>query len=454
MNKELWNKIAAVDLDNPPSEYCFSIRLANENFWTKNFTEQAILEYKRFMYLAATSDFMVSPSEIIDIVWHQHLIFTQSYQDFCNILGKQIQHIPSTHNKEEFQKFKQAKERTLKFYENNFGEQPKAIWGYSGMYESLNLDKAKYKIRTFIIAGILTFLALITPAYFLLKPMYSNLDNPYFILGFIGLMIGAFIILDRFNKKKIKQITDQFDKNSFVYQLTPLELVYLKTQKLTNVVHGVVNGLIEKDAIQINTDTTVELVKNGATASKEQLQITTELSEMGNTYYNKLLRRLVTKPIFTNHANCMDAFKKYFNKSKKFGYIFYINFGVLAVLLMLGLIRIATGVLRDKPLTQISIAVIVLSILMIGYLHRLTTHISRVTIPNLYKTEILSTQQIEGDWQWSYFLLGTDVLIPSFSPLVKKMDESSDGSSGEASNSCGSSCGSSCSSCGGCGGGD
>ena len=66
-------------------------------------TQKAIEEYKKFMYLAATSNQMVSPSEIVDIVWHQHLIFTNSYSDFCNLLGKRIEHIPSTHNKSEFE---------------------------------------------------------------------------------------------------------------------------------------------------------------------------------------------------------------------------------------------------------------------------------------------------------------------------------------------------------------
>jgi hypothetical protein len=93
------------------------------------------------MYLAATSDFMVSPSEIIDIFWHQHLIFTQSYQDFCNILGKRIQHIPSTHNKEDFEKFRQAKERTIKFYERDFGKQPKNIWGLTVCLKVLTWKK-------------------------------------------------------------------------------------------------------------------------------------------------------------------------------------------------------------------------------------------------------------------------------------------------------------------------
>ncbi len=109
MNQQLWNEILAYDLDAPFSEYSFSLRLANENHWTKNFTELAVLEYKKFMYLAAISDMMVSPSGIIDVVWHQHLIFTQSYEAFCTVVGKRIQHVPSTHNRKIFKDFARPK---------------------------------------------------------------------------------------------------------------------------------------------------------------------------------------------------------------------------------------------------------------------------------------------------------------------------------------------------------
>src|ERR1700752_1477695 len=101
MTNTHWLKVSEFDLDDPMSEYGFSTRLANENYWTRDFTKKAIAEYKKFMYLAGTSDLMVSPSEIVDVVWHQHLIFTSSYSEFCNVLGKTIQHVPSTHNKED-----------------------------------------------------------------------------------------------------------------------------------------------------------------------------------------------------------------------------------------------------------------------------------------------------------------------------------------------------------------
>lgn len=118
---------------------------------------------------------------------------------------------------------------------------------------------------------------------------------------------------------------------------------------------------------------------------------------------------------------------------------------------MLGFIRLMTGIIREKPVTQILIITIVFAIIIISYLNRLTLLICTHTIPNLYKTEILPTQQIENNWQWQYFLLGSGVLAPAFAFVVNDFNNTTNDIS-SSSSSCGSSCGSSCSSCGGCGG--
>lgn len=230
VNKELWEKIVAFDFDDPVSEYGFSIRLASENYWTRQFTETAILEYKKFMYLAATSDSMISPSGIVDTVWHQHLIFTQSYAEFCNVIGKQVQHIPSTHNRDELEKFRQSKERTKKIYHLNFGE-PKEIWEYADMYENLELPKAKLKIRSFVLLGMLVSVILIVPFYFLLRPVYIHVNNPYFILCFIPTVVLTFILLEMYNRRYLAKAVKQFKEYTFIYKLKPLELGLLKNPK-------------------------------------------------------------------------------------------------------------------------------------------------------------------------------------------------------------------------------
>lgn len=455
MDNNLWTKILEFDLDNPISEYGFSTRLANENFWTKDFTQKAIIEYKKFMYLAGTSEFMVSPSEIIDIVWHQHLIFTQSYSDFCNVIGKNIQHIPSTHNKEDFEKFKQAKERTRKFYNNVFKQQPIEFWQYSGMYEALNLEKSNFKIRTFIILGIVAFIILILPFYFLLESVYIQIENPNFIISYISLIIFTILGLEFHNKRFLDSVVRSFGDFAFINNLQPFELIYLKTKRLSNVVHGNVNQLIKQKKIFINKDNSLELNINSHAKNIEEFTTIETLRHLGKVNYPVLLRQLVNKPVFGNVSNSMDAFKKYFTKSKVFGKLFYLNFSVLATVLMFGLIRLSTGLLRDKPATQIFILLFLSTIIAAAFLWRLTRLICTYTVPKFYKNEILPKNKKIDNWEWQYFLFGTAVLSTSFIPMVKNIEKNNNSSSScgtTCGSSCSSGCGSSCSSCGGCGG--
>ncbi len=453
MNKDLWEKIELFDFDHPPSEYDFTLRLAHENYWTQNFTKQAILEYKKFMYLAAVSDMMVSPSEIVDTVWHQHLIFTKSYSEFCTILGKQIQHIPSTHNKEDFQKFKLAKERTTKLYETRFGKQPESIWDHANPYESLNLKKSNFKLRTSLIIGIIAFIVLSFPLYFLLKPLYLSIKNPDFIFLFLGLIIVSFVGLEWYNRRNFAQAIRLFDKDSFVFDLQPYELIYLKDRNISSVVNGTVNELIDNGSIKINEDQTISTNKLTFIQSREHQQVIDLLNDLGKTSYPNFLIQLITKPAFSNIIKSMDEVKKYFIRSKVFSHLFVLNFIVFLTLIMFGFLRIVTGILRDKPVLLISFAVVILIFMMIGYLLKLTNLFSSKVLPDLYKTVILPKKNTNNNWQWSYFLMGTAVLTTSFVPLTAKSTYDGSGGGCGTSSSSDSSCGgSSCSSCGGCGG--
>ncbi len=453
MQNELWDKILAFDFDAPMSQYSFSIRLANENYWTKNFTQQAILEYKKFMYLAATSDLMVAPSEIIDIVWHQHLIFTQSYNEFCNLIGKQIQHIPSTHQHQDFKKFQLAKERTQRTYQQVFGKQPRFFWEHQSMFDSLHLTKAKLKIRTSIIIGILTLLITVIPLYFLLKPLYLKIGNPDFLIGTVILMILSMTCLEIVNKSRLSIMVSHFGKDSFVYNFHPLELIYLKTNKLSEVINAVLNQMIETKKLVITPNGIIEKAGNVAAVSFEESQVFDTLYAKGQSEYTKLVSYLLAQPVFYNTENTILAFKKRVVKSKKFGQLFYINFSVLSILFALGFVRLLLGISREKPVVQIGVALLIFLAVSIYFLYRLTNLIASDSIPSLYKTNTPTMMDDAEGWQWQYFLLGHAALSQSFSPFVARASASSDSSSSSSCSSNGSSCGgSSCSSCGGCGG--
>lgn len=455
-DKALWNKIEAFDFDTPISEYGFSTRLAHENYWTKNFTEKAITEYKKFIYLAAISENMVSPSPIVDTVWHQHLIFTTSYNNLCAIAGKQIQHIPATHHGEEFAKFKQAKNHTQQLYEANFGQQSEALWHSEDMYHSLALPKAQLKIRAFTLIGLLVFALLITPFHFLLKPIYIHIGNPDFLLGISGLCLFALVMLEWHNQSSLAKIVNGFKKNTFIHDLAPSELIYLKTQNLAHVVHSVVNELIETQQIVV-ADLALAPTLKRSPKNLEEHQTLNAIHSFGKTKYAPLLNHLLQKPVFVNTANCMDAFQKYFVKSKAFAKIFYTNFIVLALLLLLALSRQLIGIERDKPVLEIGIFVLLFALLIILFLWRLTRLVATKSIPSLYKRTLLPQRSAQDNNDWQYFLFSHTMLATSFMPIVNDQDRYSGGSgcSTSSDSSSGSSCGgSSCgSSCGGCGGG-
>lgn len=102
-HQALLKRLEDYDLDNPNSTFPFSAKLAKENGWTPSFTQRAIKEYKRFCYLAMTAGHPVSPSEVVDEVWHMHLIYSQEYwKVFCpQVLQSEFHHYPSTGGKVE-----------------------------------------------------------------------------------------------------------------------------------------------------------------------------------------------------------------------------------------------------------------------------------------------------------------------------------------------------------------
>jgi hypothetical protein len=135
-NPELWNTIEAFSLDADGAEVPFSARLAREQGWPPEFTRGAIEEYKKFIYLAAVSERLLTPSEPVDEVWHLHLAYTRSYwDDLCrDVLRKDLHHEPTRGGDSEAAKFEDCYRATLQRYEDEFGETPPAdIWPASTM---------------------------------------------------------------------------------------------------------------------------------------------------------------------------------------------------------------------------------------------------------------------------------------------------------------------------------
>lgn len=178
----------------------------------------------------------------------------------------------------------------------------------------------------------------------------------------------------------------------------------------------------------------------------------------GGVKYSVLFNLLKFKPIFHNVSNCMNAFEKYFNKSKKFFAVFVLNFGVLSFIFILGLVRLFTGIVRGKPIELLAMVLIALLAAIVYFLWSLTRLMSIYAIKKLYDEKLKAGNVNKHDWGWDYYPGEASYMDSTFFTIAHSADKedwhhdsSGSGSSGSDS-SCGSGCGSSCSSCGGCGG--
>lgn len=445
MNK-LWNAIEHYDFDVPVSEYTFSIRLAHENGWTEDFTRKAIIEYKKFMYLAATARSMVSPSEIVDRVWHQHLIFTNSYNEFSRMLGKRIEHIPSTHAAGDKARFEEARTLTKYLYEETFGKQPPEFWNNTEMHQSIPLTKARHSVLKVTLFGILLVPLIVCALYLILSSVYIHINNPWFLLGYLLIVIATGAGLYFYSLKKLKTVFQSWPKTSFVFNLNAAECLYLQTGSMLSVINATVNDYVIERKLLITKENKLKL-NTRETHTSEDISIIESLKQE-DLYYGHLVDHLKGKPVFCNVSNALESFEKPFQKSSDFVSLYIRNVTVLLFMFSLGVVRVVTGLLRHKHVEFLIIILIFLTIAMGVYLYRFRFLMQKNIIPNYYKEEVLPLIK-PLNRKWKYFLLGSVVITAAFEPLIAIYQQKNNT---PFSGGCGSSCGSSCGGGGGCGG--
>ena len=91
---------------------------------------RAITEAIKFVWLAAiTSEGRLTPSHRVDLAWHELILFTFVYHEFCHQqFGKFVHHHPGDSHQVNRQPFA----NTLRCYRETFGHPPQDYWGNFG----------------------------------------------------------------------------------------------------------------------------------------------------------------------------------------------------------------------------------------------------------------------------------------------------------------------------------
>jgi hypothetical protein len=125
----LWRRIAQHDFE-PDHPLNFTRRLARDKGWTLDFARGAVDEYRRFCFLTFAGAGVMTPSEEVDEVWHQHLTYTRDYWDiWCGaVLGRPLHHDPTMGGPDQAAHFRARYAETLRVYEMFFGPSPEIYW--------------------------------------------------------------------------------------------------------------------------------------------------------------------------------------------------------------------------------------------------------------------------------------------------------------------------------------
>ena len=152
----------------------FANKIMKKHGLPRAFTFRAIEEYKKFVYLGVISDFIVTPSKYIDLIWHEHLLFSKAYREFCNdIIHYQFDHQPelvATDGQTEL--FTLQYLETLDLYRNEFGmEPPEDIWG-TPKFDKGRIDATakKSKKKSDDSSGVSHY-------YYYDGPLYTNYED-------------------------------------------------------------------------------------------------------------------------------------------------------------------------------------------------------------------------------------------------------------------------------------
>ncbi len=117
-------------------------RLTAKQRWSRKYTDRAVAEYRRFLYLTQIAPHDLTPSKSIDAVWHLHLTYTESYWDrLCALFERPLHHRPSMGGPAEESRYESQYSLTLASSEQEFGEPlPTDAWPRSGARPDLWSD--------------------------------------------------------------------------------------------------------------------------------------------------------------------------------------------------------------------------------------------------------------------------------------------------------------------------
>ena len=384
---ELYKRIQAFALDRPDSQLSFSQRLAKDNGWSLGYTQRAIEEYKKFIFLAVAAGHPVTPSDQIDQVWHLHLTYTRLYwQEFCpKILQTTLHHEPTRGGSSEQLKFGSWYSKTLESYEQFFGHippidiwpKPKDRFGRDLHFIRINTQQSwvlskpnftvsfKPQLRKIGIFTFLVFLSLMITSCQIISqiPNPMNFTGPEFLTFYISLVVMGIALAAwlRFSLCLVSTNTKQQpDLNTYEIAFLAGGNHRLIMAAITSLVkQGYVEVLKEKSPFGRTQSKLVVTGKIDAIADPVEKAVAQDILATDGAIEQVFQKSKVMKDSIRSRLEQLGLFLSDAQALKAQIYPSLI----VVILLGIGLCKMAVGISRDKPVGLLLICIFGLLVL-------------------------------------------------------------------------------------------
>ncbi|MDJ0561976.1 MAG: TIGR04222 domain-containing membrane protein [Microcystis sp. M53599_WE4] len=492
---ELYKRIQAFALDRPDSQLSFSQRLAKDNGWSLGYTQRAIEEYKKFIFLAVAAGHPVTPSDQIDQVWHLHLTYTRLYwQEFCpKILQTTLHHEPTRGGSSEQLKFGSWYSKTLESYEQFFGHippidiwpKPKDRFGRDLHFIRINTQQSwvlskpnftvsvKPQLRKIGIFTFLAFLSLMITGCQIISqiPNPMNFTGPEFLTFYISLVVMGIALAAwlRFSLCLVSTNTKQQpDLNTYEIAFLAGGNHRLIMAAITSLVkQGYVEVLKEKSPFGRTQSKLVVTGKIDAIADPVEKAVAQDILATDGAIEQVFQKSKVMKDSIRSRLEQLGLF---LSDAQAFKAQIYPSL-IVVILLGIGLCKMAVGISRDKPVGLLLICIFGLLVLGARFFVKpqrqrsrygeiifndLTNRLQHLKTANSSDSELVLAVALFGATVLMADMALADLyqMLTPTAAASSGSDGSSDGGSGGSDGSSDGGSGGGCGGCGGCGGGD
>jgi uncharacterized protein (TIGR04222 family) len=442
--RALWRRLQAHPM-------AFAARLEQEQGWSRIEALEAIEEYRRFVFLACTGENEATPSDAVDAVWHAHLLHTRDYWIvFCpQVLRQSLHHSPGGPG--ERARHDAQYLATLARYEAVFGEPPPSRWWPLRQAPTARSARWRFAPAAAVLMPAVAWAA-VRPA----NPL--DWTGGEFLLLYVALMVAVFVaspILRAWLRRQGEQTRD-------AGKLSTLDIAYL-AGGAERAIDAAAAELHHRGAVAWDSGTRRFVTRNSRhSLPSELVPFETALVCAGSG-------AAAVKAAGGATHRVRDALERrgLWQRADDARRIGRITAVPSAALLAFGLVKIAVGVQRERPVTALAVLCAIVAIAALVYWlgnSPVPTRAGKAALERHRAAHrAAKTGRGLGDVGLAVALGGTALLADTAlagyhqmraPPSSSSSDSSSSSGSDSSSDSGDSGGGSSCGGCGGGGGGD